>query len=131
MAVSAGPSHVWRPSLPWRTAIQTECGLFPKGELAERCVQRDAIDSFPHYEKGSYWARRGYLNGLCFTCQDVVKAWPTWDKNPVRCLARESGRTPINFELRALAALVDAHRDEFNDRLEAELVLGTLLEMGR
>lgn len=133
--MTVGPSHIWRPSLPWRTADQTECGLFPKGALAERCIPREEIERFPLAATPSAsWMSR-YRLGLCFSCQDTWRGWPTWEEDPIRCLARESGRstrrTRVNAEMRALVALVAAHRAEYDDLREAELVLGTLLEMGR
>jgi hypothetical protein len=72
------------------------------------------------------------------TCLNTAQRWPSWDESPVECLGRETyamrhgtasglraigGRTvsaQFRTELLAIALLVEAHRDEF-DQAVADL----------
>ena len=109
-----GLTHVARPSLPWRgdTGL-TECGL--------------RVDSYPTIDRHELADQVGQLGKqrtallTCMTCLTTARRHPSWDEDPARCLAREIDRSwgatpaddPFTLELRALAALVDLHPDEF------------------
>lgn len=63
----------------------------------------------------------------CMTCANLVRGWATWEADPVmrfqRELVAERGRLPPgqmsiqHAELRAIADLILAHRDEFDERV--------------
>lgn len=112
--------HILRPSLPWRqSAAMTECGY-------------DA-------SKVSTLSRQQYVARLkdlgqqraamvtCMTCATTVRNWATWDDDPRQAIGREvewerrdnRRGQQLKDELIAIAALIDAHRDEF-DRLMSE-----------
>jgi hypothetical protein len=106
--------HVLRPDLPWRRQQLTECGrpindvtkVIDRGELT-RMIRIDGI------QRTSY--------GVCMTCLETAQRWPTWAADPVAAMSREVGPSRQNpvvlAELRAIAALVEAHREEFDDYL--------------
>lgn len=103
--------HVRRPDLPWRVSALTECGR-PVGELAH-VIERPALLAKVHRDGIQ---RAAYTT--CMTCLDTVRNRPDWDTDPVRALSREFYSTAdprFADELRAIAALVAAHRDEFDD----------------
>jgi hypothetical protein len=108
-------SHIVRPALPWRDADRTECGK-PTNDVAS-CISRD--DALQQVKREGI-QRAAY--SLCMTCIDTMKRWPReWADDPVEALGREyyGGRRhpSLEGELRALAALVEAHRDEFDGYL--------------
>ena len=116
--MNAPLNHVARPSLPWRgdTGL-TECGL-----------RADSYPTVSRSELADQLARLGKQRTAlltCMTCLNTAQRHPSWDEDPARCLDREVNRKwgatpaddPFTLELRALAALVDLHRDEFADLL--------------
>lgn len=106
--------HVRRTDLPWRIATTTECGkpvvdvasVISRAELVAK-VKQDGI------QRAAY--------STCMTCLETARRWPDWNADPVEAVARDfygGRRDPrLRDELRAIAALVDAHRDEFDDYL--------------
>lgn len=106
--------HVRRPDLPWRVNPLTECGrrlddvrgVISREELAAR-LRRDGQQ------------RTAFT--VCMTCLSTVSRWPQWDKDPVEAMAREfhgyRRHDRLADELRAIAAVVEAHRDEFDGYL--------------
>jgi hypothetical protein len=69
----------------------------------------------------------------CMTCADTASRWATWDNEPRQALQREiewegHGRyrwgrnergTRLRDELLAIAALIEAHREEFDAHIAA------------
>lgn len=66
----------------------------------------------------------------CMTCADTARRWRTWEDDPLQAMQREieweSGRGygrrkdrgfRTHDELIAIAALIDAHREEFEARI--------------
>lgn len=103
-------THILRPGLPWRVEGRTECGL----DGAHRPVM--TRDEFGVRLKRLGMQRMAYLT--CMTCYDTARRWPTFAEDPARAMGRESymGRgtdDAFRDELRALAALVERHPDEF------------------
>lgn len=108
--------HVARPVPPWRTADPlTECGLaitfsgvLSRGEFVTKIRQQGKV--------------RGAMT-TCMTCWNTAQNWPTWDQDPVKMVSRECSpfdarkTETIRLELRAIASLVDAHREEFDGLL--------------
>jgi hypothetical protein len=112
-----GPlDHILRPVPPWRVVQPlTECGLAgARGEL----INREEFDArIARYGK----ARTAFT--VCMTCFQTARRWQTWEQDPLRVVARDdnpyaAGQGEVlREELRALAALAEAHRDEFGDLL--------------
>lgn len=112
-----GPvDHIVRPPLPWRhQQTLTECGLTI--EPGRRIITRDELVT----RVNNIGQRRAVFT-TCMTCWDTAQRWATWEKDPVQAIAREAGpwyrnTAALRDELIALATLVEAHRDEFDDIL--------------
>lgn len=103
--------HVRRPDLPWREATVTECGK-PIVDVAS-CITRPAMRA-----KFAREGRQRAAFTTCMTCLHTGDRWPEWQDDPVKALGRYfymfRGDEQLADELRALAALVEAHRDEFD-----------------
>jgi hypothetical protein len=106
--------HVRRPDLPWREATLTECGQ-PIVDVAA-CLTRPQMRA--------KWSREGEQRAAyttCMTCLHTGRRWPEWDEDPVGSLARYFylGRQDpvLADDLRAIAALIETHRDEFDEYL--------------
>ena len=117
--------HIERPRLPWRSsAAVTECGLdaskvktLSRGEFFQRLKD--------------YGQQRAAMI-TCMTCSNTAGRWGTWDNDPRAAMQREiewegTGRWSrhsergerLKDELLAIAALIDAHREEFEAHLMA------------
>ncbi len=113
--------HVKRPALPWRDDTMTECGR----PADDTCLTREQAIA----KARRLGPRRAALT-TCLVCLDTAQRWPGWDLSPAAVMARElkgftywrsdSDTTPrIQDDLRAIALLIDAHREEFNELLAA------------
>lgn len=114
--------HVARSPLPWRTIELTECGL--------------PVEAHPVITRDSYlarlreWGQDRTRFTVCRTCASTAANYRTWDEDPVNAIQREAhqhgflardaslGRDLFSRELRALAALYEAHREEFDGYVE-------------
>lgn len=113
--------HILRPRLPWRRdeAAITECGF---DASAVKALSRD-----------EYFARRKDLGSqraamiTCMTCSSTAERHGTWDDDPRHALereiqwehrsrygSREDRGDRLKDELLAIAALIEAHLDEFH-----------------
>lgn len=107
--------HVRRPDLPWRISTLTECGR-PVKDVG-KCIERDELLArLKKYGK----QRTGLLT--CMTCWRTSADWKTFADDPVQAMYREvyggmSRNTGLAAELRAIAALVEKYRDEFDGYL--------------
>jgi len=111
-------AHVRRHRLPWRAdeLTKTECGQKP-AEFT-RVIAHDELRALVK----DIGKQRASMQ-LCMTCWGRMgwsgrEYYQSWDENPESLLERElrpHGReeTLIRRELRAIAALVEAHPDEF------------------
>lgn len=112
--------HIQRATLPWRAAAQlTECGR--KLSDVKGFITRDEAEA-RHKRLGHKRA----MFSMCMTCLDAVSRWKTWQEDPVDAIRRESAdlwnkdqprADQLRKELRAIAALIEAHRDEFDGYL--------------
>lgn len=106
--------HIMRPDLPWRVAVTTECGKAAKN--VKSVIGREAFN-----ERLKKYGRQRTAFTVCMTCAATANRWADFRLNPVDALRREvyGGRTEDQFEdeLRAIAALVEAHREEFDQYL--------------
>jgi hypothetical protein len=104
--------HVRRPDLPWRAATRTECGK-PIADV-KQIIDRDELLA----RLQSHGKARTSMT-VCMTCWQTAARWETFEQDPVAAMAREvyGGRRDPQFamDLRALAALAVAHRDEFDE----------------
>lgn len=114
--------HILRPSLPWRATVAlTECGL--NAESTKTLTRGEFFSRL----KDMGQQRTALLT--CMTCSDTAKRWVTWDEDPRRALDREiqwetawrrnDRGERLRDELLAAAALIEAHRDEFDAHLAA------------
>ena len=118
--------HIIRPQLPWRAGEPgvTECGY---DATKVKALTRE-----------EYFARRKELGEqrcamfTCMTCADTATRHPTWDEDPRLAIEREirweapgwryqKDRNGVRLrdELLAIAALIEAHRDEFSSHVAA------------
>lgn len=126
--------HIIRPPLPWREATLTVCGR-PVGELDPHVV----IGVDEAFEMRRRLGVQRLAVVICMTCASHHTNWSTWDRNPIRRMgselsstfSRKSGgtRTLVEAELRAVAALIAAHRDEFDSIVDGH-VSGGVVTMG-
>lgn len=110
--------HIRRARLPWRPlgADRTECGLQSEG--------RDVVDLTEAAKLVQTVGKTRARDQLCITCFETAANHEDWQDNPAAVVARECGAyggrfgrgedRPINDELRAIAALIAAHREEFD-----------------
>jgi len=112
--------HILRPHLPWRHGGNvTECGY----NAAK--VKTLTRDEFFQREKDLGKQRTAMLT--CMTCSETARRWGTWDDDPRLAIHRElewergsmygRGREDrgqrTKDELIAIAALIEAHPEEF------------------
>jgi len=111
-------THIRRPNLPWRDDELTECGK-PIGDIKGSVLNR---------ESAAVQLRRlgqqRFAMFHCMTCWNTARYNHGWDRSPSHVMAREvqrGGRFTMNevnqrmdAELRAIAALIEAHREEFD-----------------
>jgi hypothetical protein len=112
--------HILRPSLPWRTeAAITECG-FDASKVA-------TITREEHVRRVKDLGKQRAAMMTCMTCAQTAGNYGTWEDDPRQALQREitwehggywRARTDrgerLKDELLAIAALIAAHRDEFD-----------------
>lgn len=116
--------HVLRPQLPWRGGPGvTECGLDASK------ISTLTREDFQSRLKEMGQQRTAILT--CMTCMDTARRWGRWEDDPRTALEREiqwegSGRwsrsdrgDALLHELHAIAALVETHRDEFDEMLRS------------
>jgi hypothetical protein len=131
--------HIVRAKLPWRDEPDlTECGHLAS-EMALVWTRDEAVAQFK--ELGQQ--RMAMLT--CMTCMDTANRWPRWDNSPVAVMQRECQREGwhhrayariyppeaaekdiLERELRALAALVAAHQEEFREMVDGLAETGDL-----
>ena len=107
--------HIARTPLPWRPAERTVCGKVAADFRAELVLSlEDAIALRKRLGK------QRFALVICMTCAHHVNGWVKWEDNPTARMAREltwpSDAQPlIVAELRAIAALIDLHRADFDE----------------
>ncbi len=114
MAQEEQLDHVARPMLPWRTEFRAECGLPP-------IPGRSIIDRNAFRAKLTRQGKTRSAMTTCITCWQTASRWKDWSLSPSDVVRRELpqqwGGTQTNAlddELRAIAALIEAHREEFD-----------------
>lgn len=110
--------HILRPRLPWRAeseAAITECGY---DASKVKVLTRDEFTA----RLKEFGSQRAAMF-TCMTCSQTAQRWATWDVDPRQALEREitwecgwrgdKRGTRLKDELLAIAAIVQAHQDEF------------------
>lgn len=112
--------HIRRPALPWRVdAGLTECGY--------NASKVPTVSRQVHLQRLKDLGQQRTAMITCMTCLHAAERWTTWEADPRQALEREiaweyglgyRGRTDrgerLKDELIAIAALVAAHREEFD-----------------
>lgn len=105
-----------RASLPWRPANDqlTECGK------SARDYTSITYDVFTR--KVRIQGQQRASMSTCMTCWNTATRYQTWAVDPVDAIRREvygmrGDSDTFRRELWAIAALIDAHRDEFDNYL--------------
>lgn len=110
--------HILRPSLPWRSdSPVTECGY--------DASKVKALTRAEFFQRLNDYGQQRTAMLTCMTCSNTAQRHGSWDDDPRHAIQREvewegSGRwahkergTRMRDELLAIAALIEAHRDEF------------------
>jgi len=120
--VSEPLEHVLRALSPWRSGAETECGHDAAEFAPARLITRDQFAA-----KVKQQGKQRSAMTTCMTCWHTAIRHGDWAHSPSSVLAREVNKATyrrdgedeplIERELRAVAALIDAHRDEFDGYL--------------
>ena len=109
-------THIARPPLPWRESGKTICGHVVS-QFAEGLV----INLADAHAAARRLGTQRFALTHCMTCAQNVRNWSTWEDDPRARMAREMGHLGmtkaepvIEHELRAIALLIDGHREEFD-----------------
>lgn len=109
-------SHISRRSPPWRAPVKTECGK-PLGSTKN--VTRAEAQTLIN----KYGQKRATFM-LCVTCVQTSDRYRDWETSPTDVIAREGTtrygggeQSEMDRELYAIAALIEAHREEFDGYL--------------
>ncbi|WP_255785876.1 hypothetical protein [Mycobacteroides abscessus] len=116
--------HVARATFPWRTEHLTECGR-ELSDVAAFISRDQLLDRIKEHGQ----QRTAFT--ICMTCWSTAASHKeNWETNPVAVMYRETQRAgaalaaprpdapervALTAELRAIAALIHAHPDEFTD----------------
>ena len=114
--------HILRPQLPWRTdGGITECGY--------NAAKVSTLTREEYFERVKSLGQRRAAMMTCMTCSDTASRWKTWEYDPRQAMQRELtwevgngyGRPKrgcrLRDELLAIAALIEAHRNEFESHI--------------
>jgi hypothetical protein len=115
-------AHLRRPVPPWEEVRHTHCG-----RLIADVAKMGTVEAFAALVKREGQRRAAY--DYCLTCTERARYTPgSWETNATEIaldwLGRtryvsDGGRDRTTATLHALAALVDAHRDEFEAHRDA------------
>jgi len=110
--------HIVRPNLPWRTKEHlTECG---------RAADDTALTRDEAVRKVAREGQQRAAMSTCMTCWSTAERHPGWERSPSAVLdrwidksrfwygRRNESPTVLDIELQAIAALIEAHREEFD-----------------
>lgn len=109
--------HILRPQLPWRTdAGITECGY--------DASKVKVLTRTEYFERRKDLGQQRSAMLTCMTCSNTAARWAAWEDDPRTAIGREIDwetawrRTDrgelLRDELLAIAALIEAHREEFD-----------------
>lgn len=112
--------HILRPLLPWRSkeGAITECGF--------DATKVKTLTREEHFQRVKDLGSQRAAMLTCMTCSQTAGNWGSWDADPRAAVEREirwegTGRYShedrgqrLKDELQAIAALIEAHREEFD-----------------
>jgi len=107
--------HIRRPVLPWQTDRHlTECGRDTDGRVV---ITREECAA-----KIKRQGKQRAAMTTCMTCAETSDRWATWDVDPVQAVRRQVGGwgdtdPALRDEFIVIAALIEAHREEYDDML--------------
>lgn len=115
--------HILRPAPPWRRGNdRTECGLEIGEDRSKVITRRDVAARLRDLGK----TRLAMIT--CITCWETAERWADWSDRPSAVIGREvdpwrsrynrKERELIDHELEAVAALIEAHPEEFYGYLD-------------
>lgn len=123
-------THIIRTPLPWRAADKTVCGRLVAEYRPELVITIEDARAM-----SKRLGQQRFALVICMTCAHHIGSWCRWEDNPLSRMEREVsgggwGRVDplIVAELRAIAALVEAHRDQF-DAAVAAFVNGDVVDI--
>ncbi|WP_102144322.1 hypothetical protein [Mycobacterium hubeiense] len=135
-----GPlDHIVRSGLPWRAERLTECG-----RSANDVASTITLDELK--ARIEQHGKRRTAFTVCITCWTTAAHAAQWEVNPIGVIGREAQRCGCNFvvdrshkpeaqrftaELHAIAALIEAHRDEFDGYITGLAETASLTERRR
>lgn len=109
-------THIERSNLPWHDEHVTECGLDADRHPTWTRAEAVAI--------ARQFGKQRFAMVCCMTCLNTAERHRTWDEDPVSCMDRYTNRWGYGGrdgdagqfanELRAIALLIEAHREEFD-----------------
>lgn len=118
--------HILRPRLPWRgdEGAITECGY--------DAAKVKTLTRAEYFQRLKDYGQQRTAMCTCMTCADTARRWGSWEDDPRLALQREiqwerpgyySRSEPrgqrLKDELLAVAALIEAHPEEFADTVRA------------
>lgn len=113
--------HIARTPLPWRESGKTVCGKLI-AQYADGLVM--SLEDAAAMSRSM--GKQRFALVICMTCAHNANRWTRWEDNPVARMEREvtggafGKREPIfDHELRSIADLIAAHREEFDARVES------------
>lgn len=118
-------THLLRVRLPWSTTDKTECGKDPE-QFKRVCSRADAVRRWKEIGQG----RAQYE--FCMTCVQTANRHPEFKDQPVAATKRgsywmtEAHDARAVAELRAVALVLDTHREEFEAAVEEILTAPSL-----
>lgn len=120
--------HILRPGLPWRDGVGaiTECGL--------EATETKTISRAEYVQRRKELGPQRASMFTCMTCSQTSGRWQSWEQDPRVAMQREiewergaaywHERTDrgqrLKDELKAIASLVAAHREEFDALIETD-----------
>lgn len=124
--------HVKREGLPWREDWDelTECGR-KTIDVAEVVTREEMVAKVKRQGK-----TRAALSS-CMSCWNTMGGYQPWSEDPASAMSRECrpvwGQANerddrVRRELRAIAALIVAHRDEFDAMVEGLAAVPSLAD---
>ena len=103
-------SHIRRPDLPWRQLDLTECGRRVDDYASDRVLTFDEAQQLAN-ELG----KQRFAMLTCMTCINRASRGESVLDVLNRFANRREGREVVDRDLEAIALLVDAHRDQFDE----------------
>ena len=132
--------HILRPCLPWRDVqFVTECGI---NAVSVKTLSRD---EFKLRLKEMGQQRTAILT--CMTCSHTMRRYTSWEEDPRLAIEREiawegaswnaysesirnTRGTLLRDELEAIALLIESHKPEFKELVEARQITRFFAEEG-